>query len=496
MHPLSIAALLLGPQIQTSPRLVEDVRAALSVKAAPWSATQLSGMASFYSLPGKYTLTFGPGGRYVKSVENELGQSFGFDGTEHWQTDRSGAPRSLFFEDVDVEQGVTVLLTDRWLDQDSPIKRTVGGNTITLLHPSGMKQAVVIDPKTSLPVSSTFSSSAGTISVTVSDWRPAGSMKVPFKAEVTTGGLTDTFTVNDAKEFSPAPKAYSKPAWTARNVTFDTTKTAEIETKKAISGHLLVHPLVNGKDVGWFILDSGADIMVIDSSTADDLKLDKKGALPLVGIGGVVTESFRPVDQFQLGPMTIQNTYFTQLDLKEIGKILNIQLAGIVGYDLFRRAIVEVDLDKPAVRLFDPESYTLQGAEWTPTRFSGGNPTVEATLEGDRKGWFRLDTGANGTVSFHAPFVEKEKLLEGRRTTPSGSMGVGGISASQSGTIEWFELAGHRFEKPSATFSQAKVGAFSDPYLAGNIGHDFMRPFTLVFDFGGSRVGFVPKKQP
>lgn len=61
------------------------------------------------------------------------------------------------------------------------------------------------------------------------------------------------------------------------------------------------------------------------------------------------------------------------------------------------------------------------------------------------------------------------------------------------GKIEWFELGGHRFENPNAIFSEATIGAFNDHYLAGNIGQEFLAPFVVYFDFGGSRIALVPK---
>ncbi|MEA2553835.1 MAG: hypothetical protein QOJ65_2011, partial [Fimbriimonadaceae bacterium] len=206
------------------------------------------------------------------------------------------------------------------------------------------------------------------------------------------------------------------------------------------------------------------------------------------------TGAFRVVDTFQLGPATIKDTDFAELDLGSIGDLFGIKLAGIVGFDFFRRTVIDIDLDAPTIAIHDPASFTLGSGEWTPLKFSSGNPVVEATLEGDRKGWFRLDTGANGTVVFHSPFVLEHKLLDNRETTTSGSMGVGGVSATKTGTIEWFELSGHRFANPTVSFSQATVGAFANKHLAGNIGQEFMKPFTIVFDFGGSRVGLIPKK--
>jgi hypothetical protein len=114
-------------------------------------------------------------------------------------------------------------------------------------------------------------------------------------------------------------------------------------------------------------------------------------------------------------------------------------------------------------------------------------------MDGAPKAWFRFDTGADGTVALHSPFVKKWRLLDGKTTTPAGAGGVGGISTARRGKIKWFELAGHRFQNPTVLFSTSATGAFAEPYLAGNIGHEFMMPFRIVIDFTGSRIALNPR---
>jgi hypothetical protein len=104
--------------------------------------------------------------------------------------------------------------------------------------------------------------------------------------------------------------------------------------------------------------------------------------------------------------------------------------------------------------------------------------------------WYRLDSGGSGFLTLHAPFVEKWKLLEGRETTAASSTGLGGTVAARTGTIKWFELGSHRFDNPTVVFSTATIGSFTDPYLAGNIGIDVLKSFTVILDFAGSRVAF------
>src|SRR5207253_1088486 len=112
--------------------LVAKVRAALRPDSAATSAVTLTGTAKFYGEQSDYSLTFQPDGRFVQVVKGPLGESYGFDGKNYWQVDRSGAPRVLSFEDVDVQEGVMFLLTDHWLDSNAPVKVTAEADTLHL----------------------------------------------------------------------------------------------------------------------------------------------------------------------------------------------------------------------------------------------------------------------------------------------------------------------------------------------------------------------------
>jgi hypothetical protein len=491
---LPVAALLFVhlPARQTD--LIAEVRKAMAAEGQPWASTVLTGSSTYYGVATTFSIQFDKDGKFLQVMKGPLGESYGYDGKDFWEADRSGAPRILNFEDVDVQEAATVLQTDQWLDPASGIKLEADGRDINVALPSGFKETIHIDPSTNLPTEGKFVASPGEITVTMDDWRPAGAWKIPFKTSITEGGLTDTFTGEEAKEGTPGD--YSIPKWVPNNIKFDSSIPAAVEAKKLISGHIVVHPLVNGKDVGWFILDSGAGIMVLDPKVADSLNLPKIGELPLVGVGGITKETFRNVDKFQLGPATLSNTEFSEYDLADIGKLLNINLAGIVGFDFFRRSVVSIDFSKPAVSIYDPAAFKLAEGVWTPLKFDTGNPAVPATIKGpngSQTDWYRLDSGASGTVQFHAPFVKRQHLLDGRQTEAMTNFGAGGSTGGRSGTIDWFELAGHRFDSPVVSFSEATVGAFNDNYLAGNIGQEFMKPFTVFFDFGGSRVALVPK---
>jgi len=497
-----LAAALLTKTHLTSIDVIANVRRAIAPASAKtrWDDTVLTGSAEFRGVSHGYKLQFKSSGQFCQAIDGKLSQTLGFDGKNHWQIDSSGATRRLAFEDVDRVDTVLFLLTDYWLDPNAPVTCSApaqsakdGLYTIHLaMKVSGLDETVRIDAKTWLPTSAEFEIAGSNTTIALSDWRSAGSIRVPFVTKVTDEGLTDIYRVEMSQDASRSKQSYSMPVLSPNDIAYDASVPSEVEIKRAQTGHILVHPRVNGKDVGWFILDSGADSMVIDQSVADSLAMPKIGKESVVGVGGVVLEPFRTASSFSLGPATIQNLYFLEIDLHQLSDMFKIKLAGIVGFDFFRRFIVQLDLKKPSVQVDSAGDYHLPRGDWTKMEFSSGNPAVQATFEGDHKGWFRLDTGANGTVTFHSPVVAQMHLLDGKQTTAAGMAGVGGTTEARVGKLAWFELGGHRFANISAIFSQAKAGAFADRYLAGNIGQDLMEPFTVVFDFGGSRVAFLP----
>jgi hypothetical protein len=70
---------------------------------------------------------------------------------------------------------------------------------------------------------------------------------------------------------------------------------------------------------------------------------------------------------------------------------------------------------------------------------------------------------------------------------------VGGDTHTRVGALAWFELGGHRFERPQVMFSQERDGAFADPHLTGNLGTAFLQPFRVVFNYPAAAVAFVER---
>ena len=495
--------ILLLAQAPTTAVVLENVREAVGYEAAAKVvAFEATGTTSTNGTEGDFRLTFAPDGRYVFRQGGPVALTRGWDGKGGWEADAKGATSTIHLSDLEQQHAISWVVTHEWLDPQGPLEAKLveaepGGDTYTFnvkLKQGVQTQTVVVDAKTWLPRSNTFSIGQIDYKMEFFDWRDAGGFKLPHRMDTLEGGLKGWIKIGDAKRLTAEPN-FARPTWSVTaDSKYDLAKQGVVESKRLFSGHIIVKPRVQGKDVGWFLLDSGAGGMVIDTKVAESLGAKRFGELNVGGVGGTTQSGFFTLKDFALGPVTVAELNFIDLDLSQIAMIFGESIAGIVGYDFFRRAVVEVDVEDGRVAVYSPHAYGNSRAEWQTLLLDGRHPTVTAEFEG-HKGQFRLDTGANGTVTYNAPTVERHKLLDGRQVRDTGLAGVGGMVWVKTGKLKSFLLGAKKFEDIETTFATSKQGIFGMDFLAGNIGQDLLKPFRVVLDYPNERLALVLRGQ-
>ena len=190
---------------------------------------------------------------------------------------------------------------------------------------------------------------------------------------------------------------------------------------------------IDGVDVGPFILDTGASGLVISGAAAERLNLRKFGEVWVSGVAGKVPCNFRRGDTLELGPITIDAPVFMEMSVGGIVSGSSEPVAGIVGFDVFKSAILEVGPGGSPVRLYDPQKFIPPVTwDWKPLLMVSNVPHVAASFAGAPLGKpqiFMIDSGAGGAdCIFHARAVREmnlEKLLPGTKRASSRVRGVG-----------------------------------------------------------------------
>lgn len=275
-------------------------------------------------------------------------------------------------------------------------------------------------------------------------------------------------------------------------VVFDASVPAVLEVKRAPTGHLLVKPLINGQESGWFIFDTGAGICCVSPKRVAALGLRETGSVQAKGVGGAKQSRLLTADALRLGPASFKNHVLMETDLDFLTPHMGEEICGVIGFGVISKCVVEMDLKVAQVALHDPAEPGLEKRPWEPLVLQERLPTVKVRYEG-HEGLFRLDTGANGHVSFHPGAIKKWDLLKDREVKDAKLGGVGGFVSAKQGTLEWIEIGGVRTEQVPARFVLEERGAMADADRDGTIGVELLLPFTLFIDYPHNRIAFVKR---
>ncbi|MEX1023736.1 MAG: retropepsin-like aspartic protease [Planctomycetota bacterium] len=466
-----------------------------------------SGAADYLGEPARFRFEW-QGSRFVRQVNGRLGRTVGFDGEEGWSRSSRGLVRRLRLEDLDRELLITAALIGGWIDPVPPLTvraRAADEAYATLelsLVDSPMVMELVVDRASGEPQRLSRRSESGTNAWNFEGWQARAGALVPTRIRhvAADGGIENWIEFTEVAAMSFDDGRFGRPASEPDDVVFHDDAPALVETRRARTGHVLVRPLIEDREVGWFVFDTGAGGLVLDSEIADALALERFGQVVAVGVAARTTATFRQGTSFRLGGLELVDPIYVDLSLRFLENSLGVRVAGIVGYEVLAHTVVTLAPERtagedPRLEIHAPGS--LAALPWQPLVLDERLPCVMARFDDERtdgahEGLFKLDTGASGTVTFHAPAVERLRLLAGREVVRSRAAGIGGHGSVWRGPLDWFELATARFEGLVVEFATDDVGSFADVYTLGNIGQSLLAQFDLVFDYPGERIALLP----
>lgn len=472
----------------------------------------LEGAATQNGREGPYRLQFTPGGReFARRIEGGIVEAVSFNGKVGWGLDWSGRPWRLELGDLEVAQMAVWVQSGQWLGTGIPLDIRLapsaadqGPVALELEIRGGRLRAELLVDRTTWRPSLLRHRPQGSVeSWEFRDYKPALGGIVPHTVVHHLGEHVDTYMVQSVREATVA-EGTSRAELTAPrpdDTRFDSAIAAEVPLKRTPTGHVLVRPKVNGRDVGWFILDTGCGLgMLIAPGAAAGLELASAGELEIHGAGKASKGVLKTASTFSLGPITIARPVLTEIPQETVellSKSFGIEVAGVCGFDLFSRAVVEFDKKGDRVTIHDPASYKLPAGRWENLVLHQKIPCVNCRFEGNHEGLFRLDTGAaHGSrplVLFHAPAVVSLDLLKDREVVAAQTAGAGGQFDARIGSLKEFVLGGRRFADVTAVFALAVEGALTDVYTLGTFGGELLTPFTIVFDYSHQRIAFIDR---
>ena len=216
-----------------------------------------------------------------------------------------------------------------------------------------------------------------------------------------------------------------------------------------------------------FLLDSGAEVSVIDRHTAQSLGI-KLG--PRVLVNGVqATEAgFWPQRvKAHTGDVTLPRRMLA-VDLSVLGNACSQPVDGLIGADFFRDRIVQIDFAGRVVRLLTAQEAKEVTGESMALDMRSCGMRVPVSVNGHQSQWLRFDTGCAAALHWVTSSVDP-KLC---RT----QMAIGLTKLSLPATMVSASLGSAKFENVPADLHDKEIFAGE----AGLLGNGLLARFSQV----------------
>jgi len=252
-----------------------------------------------------------------------------------------------------------------------------------------------------------------------------------------------------------------------------------------------------------FALDSGASFpFVIDSRRARELKLRLGNNRTLSAGGG--PGSYEVSDTLgitiELGDLRFSNRSAKVLSLDSLESIAGHRLDGLVGQELFRDYVVEINYADRVLNLYGPQAFTYSGTgEILPLTaeehyfsisamlgMTGHSPIVAKLL---------VDTGG-GFVTFvlNEPFARSKRLPtpDQKSILDRSLAGLGGEMRLLVSRGPSLLLGSLIIPDPIVYISQDTGGALASSDFDGVLGSQILQKFKVIFDLPHGRLILEP----
>jgi len=459
---------------------------------------RITGSGENLGVAARYVLLFGPRGEFAIHAEGPFHTRCGFDGSRGWLQDSTGLSRWMEDPEVALWRLVARALSGAWtalppeafLDvrYDDQAGISLGVKSGGATAPATME----LDPERMLCRELVCQRAFG-----LETWRfQFGEFSCfPSRIEqILPGGFRNKIDVESVSPASLDDQHLCRfPDGRPDDATWKAGAPASLRVTQGVSGFLTVPVRINGGEERAFVIDSGAAVNVIDRKTAQSDSLQQIGHSWMPSASGSgVAQRWRS-DLLDAGPVALRGLWFTELDMTMLSRVAGVDIGGILGYDIFMRSVIDLDLRTPAIALFDPATYPRGERRWQPLSLYSNRPHITCRFGAPDsttgEGLFRLDTGApKVAVLFNAPATARHALASGPDMKSVKLPLPGGEMETAVGPVPWFEFGGDRSENVRAICVVSQGTGFADPACAGNLGQVLLSTRKLVFDYPNASI--------
>jgi predicted aspartyl protease len=256
-------------------------------------------------------------------------------------------------------------------------------------------------------------------------------------------------------------------------------------------GGLLLKARINGGAPMRFLLDSGAERLVLGKAAAAKSGLSTTSDFLLVGLGESNARTVRTgkIESVEIGPLTFRNC---PVDVVP-GRIAE-GLDGIVPMSIFKGSLLRLDLSGKTLALLPYPGERIH--QWEASEhavLANGLLFVRAVLNEQHEGVFLLDTGA----TFNAISNKTAAFLRSIRDEPV-DLETGGhsVNAEKIASDVKLEFGGQKLHSdPVVAVDMRTFGSYNGFEIAGLLGYPALANTVVTVNYRDLLVRIEPAKQ-
>ena len=366
---------------------------------------------------------------------------------------------------------------------------TIGGKRMWRLEVNasgGEPETLWIGVDDGLPARTEYVDGDGATFVDLSDWRTVNGQKIAFRSVTTDGDHVFDLVEQTAQVDVDEPVDDDRFAPLAsRTFAVDGVQTVPLVQ---IGSHVGCTVTIDGEAYA-FLLDTGAQSVLLDSRLALRMHLGQVGALEVRGAIRTGGLHVARLPHLSVGTAALDDLVVSTIDLQPTAG--GPAVDGILGYPFFASGLVQLDFANAVMRFGAPGSFAPPGQRIDldvdreiPEAIVRINDAIDAP--------FIIDSGNSGEVLLYRPFVDAHPSVVPASGARSVNYGVGGSDATYRTHLASLRIGGVPLLHPTVDVVLASTGAFADRVDGGNLGLDVLRRFVVTFDLGDEAMYLLP----
>jgi hypothetical protein len=229
-----------------------------------------------------------------------------------------------------------------------------------------------------------------------------------------------------------------------------------------------------------FILDTGADVSVINAGTAKALRLKTGRCICVQGVHATMTGHWPARLTVKAGDLVLLTEYLA-LDLSKLARSCGRPLDGLLGADFVRGRVVQIDFASHQIRFPDEVSPAKSDTVVVPLELRRNSICVSIGINDVKDQWVRLDTGCATALQW--------VTADTKTVCQSDKPAVGLTKLAIPQTETTVTLGATRFDRVPTGIHHVAIF----PCEAGLLGNDLLSRFkTVTIDTKSARLVLGP----